>query len=239
MASAKRFWPAVVLVAAALSFAYPLIGGPPDYTAERTAMVERLRALKIHDQRVLDAMQKVPRHLFVAESQRDRSYDDVDLPAGAGQSCCRPYVLALTLQTLNLKPGRKVLQVGASCGYCTAVLSEITSQVYVTDSRPDMIKFARARVRAIGHSSAVWKHGDACKGWAENAPYDAILVTCATPEVPDELVKQLRDGGLMTVPIGLGPEQTLTSLQKTHGTLNCKKVMTLRVDPMRCGSRSP
>ncbi|UCC69595.1 MAG: protein-L-isoaspartate O-methyltransferase [Armatimonadota bacterium] len=238
MAPAKRFWPAVILAAAALWCAPPAIGGRQAYTAERAAMVERLRSLGIRSERVLDAMRKVPRHLFVAETDRDRSYEDVDLPAGAGHLCLRPYVTAIAIQALNLKPGRKVLQVGTSSGYCTAVLNEMTPQVYVIDSRPEAIEFARARVREAGRSSVTWKNGHACHGWSENAPYDAIIVTCATPKVPDELVRQLRDGGRMIVPIGLGPEQTLMCLRKSDRMI-CTKIMTLRVDPMRCVHPNP
>jgi protein-L-isoaspartate(D-aspartate) O-methyltransferase len=238
LALAKRFWPAVILAAAALWCAPAAIGGRPAYTAERAAMVERLRALGIRSERVLDAMGKVPRHLFVAETERDRSYEDVELPAGAGHLCCRPYVAALAIQALNLKPGRKVLQVGTSSGYCTAILDEMTSHVYVIDSSPEAIKFAQARVREAGYSSVTWKNGYACQGWSENAPYDAIIVTCATKKVPDELLQQLRDGGRMIVPIGLGPEQTLMCLRKGE-RMSSTKIMTLRVDPMRCARRTP
>ncbi len=161
------------------------------------------------------------------------------MPVGGGKHCCRPYVVAVIAQILDPRPGQKVLQVGVSSGYCTAVLSEMTSHVYLIDHRPEIIDSTRARLRSIGYSSITWKSGAACKGWTEHAPYDAILVACATQQVPDDLLQQLRDGGRMIVPIGLGPEQTLTSLRKSGDTLSCKKVMTLRVDPMRCTDHSP
>jgi protein-L-isoaspartate(D-aspartate) O-methyltransferase len=235
--SANRFWPALLLLAAGAGPRGPVYGGPPDYAPERAAMVERLRANGITNQRVLAAMRTVPRHLFVAEDHRADAYDDVEIPVGRGQVLHRPYVVALTAQLLDLKPGRKVLQVGVGCGYCTAVLAQITPDVYAADMRRHVVASARARLRALGYSSVALKDAQACRGWPDKAPYDAILVYCAADHVPEELVRELNDGGRMIVPIGRGPEQTLTCLRKTNGRLRSEVVMPIRVDPMICQSR--
>ena len=239
MAHAKRSWPVVALLAIAFCLASLLVSGPPDYAEERDAMIGELRGLGIRNDRVLAAVREVPRHLFVSERERSRAYQNVDLPAGEGQSCCRPYVAALSAQTFDLKPGAKVLQVGAECGYETALLATLTPQVYVIDQRPKVADAARSRLRGMGYTSVLWKTGDACKGWAEHAPYDAILVTCATQTGSDELVAQLREGGRMLIPVGRGPAQTLTCIRKTAGRVRSEKIMKVRADLMECELPSP
>ncbi|MCJ7823232.1 MAG: protein-L-isoaspartate O-methyltransferase [Armatimonadetes bacterium] len=230
----------VALIAAALCLASPLVSGPPDYAEERDAMVGELRGLGIRDERVLTAVHDVPRHRFVQERDRTRAYRNVDLPAGGGRSSCRPYVAALSAQVLNLKPDSRVLQVGAECGYQTAVLAKLTPHVHVIDQRPGVADAARSRLRAMGYTSVVWMTGDACKGWEEHAPYDAILVTCATQTGSQDLLKQLREGGRMIVPVGRGPGQTLDSLRKTSGRIRAETVITpFRTDPMACERPSP
>lgn len=172
-------------------------------------MVERLRGSGITSERVLAAMRRVPRHLFVAESHHARAYDDVQLPGRASLPVARPYVLALAIQVLDLDADSKVLQVGAGCSYCVAVLCEITPHVHCIDFRPRTLASARDLLREVGYSSVSWKTGKGCTGWAENAPYDAILVTCAAQKLPHELLAQLGEGGRIVVPVGLGLEQTL------------------------------
>jgi len=239
LAHAKRSWPLVALVATALCLASPLVSGPPDYADERDAMIVELRGLGIRNGRVLAAVRQVPRHLFVRARDRSRAYQNVDLPAGDGQSCCRPYVAALSAQVLDLKPDSNVLQVGAECGYETAIFSKLAPHVYVIDKRPKVADAARSRLRAMGYTSVVWKTGDACKGWVEHAPYDAILVTCASQTGSQELGEQLREGGRMLIPVGSGPAQTLTCIRKTAGRIRSEKVMKFRADPMVCECPSP
>ena len=234
MAHAKRFWLTAASIAVALWFAGPIVGGPPDYVPEREAMVARLRGLGIRSDRVLAAVREAPRHLFVRESDRGRAYQDIDLPAGGGQSCCRPYVVALSAQVLDLEPASEVLQVGAGCGYETAILSRLSRNVHVIDYRQEVVDAARPHLQSMGHTSVVWTTGAACKGWEEHAPYDAILVTCASQKIPEELVGQLREGGRIVIPVGRGPGQTLTCVRKTAGKIRSEKVMKLRAEPMFC-----
>ncbi len=231
---AASAWCALLALGAGLGMAGIPSAGPPDYEAERAAMVDRLRAQGIRDERVLAAMGRVPRHVFVPLARRAQAYEDIEISVGFGRVLHRPHDVALASQLLELRPGEKVLQVGAGCGYCTAVLSEITPEVYVMDMSQQSIRLARAPVRDLGYSSVRWRRGKACRGWPEQSPYDAILVLCAAEQVPDTLVSELRDGGRMVVPIGSGPEQTLTCVRKTAGTLRAEVVTTIRVPAMQC-----
>ena len=234
---AASAWCALLALWAGLGLAGIPSAGPPDYGAERAAMVDRLRAQGIRDERVLAAMGQVPRHVFVPLARRAQAYEDIEISVGSGRVLHRPYHVALASQLLELRPGEKVLQVGAGCGYRTAVLSEMTREVYVMDMSQQSIRLAQASVRNLGYSSVRWRTGRACRGWQEQAPYDAILVFCAAEQVPDALVKELADGGRMVVPIGSGPEQTLTCVRKTAGTLRAEVVTTIRVPAMKCQSQ--
>jgi protein-L-isoaspartate(D-aspartate) O-methyltransferase len=234
LASSKGLGIVVLAIAVGLCQFGVASPGPPDYGAERAEMVEKLRREGISNQYVLAAMQTVKRHLFVAPSDQKRAYEEISIPAGKEQALHRPYVVALATQMLDPKPGRKVLQVGAGCGYCTAVLCEITPDVYTVDLRPDVLRATETRLRALGYSSVHWRNDRGCRGWAEHAPFDAILVMCAADAVPKELVEQLRDGGRLVIPVGRGPEQTLTCLRKSGDHLRSEVVMPVRVDLMMC-----
>ncbi len=223
-------------MAVVLGSAFPARTEPPDYAAERAAMVERLRALGITNRRLLDAMQKVPRHLLVPQEQRARAYEDIEVYGGSGRRLSRPYVAARAIQALNVRPGSKVLQIGAGCGYRAAVLSELGGQIYIAEFRQAIARATRDRLQKLGYTTATWKTGKACEGWTEHAPYDAILVTCAAQNVPGDLLTQLREGGRMIAPTGIGPAQTLNCLRKASPTLVSSTVMPLRVDPMACCS---
>jgi protein-L-isoaspartate(D-aspartate) O-methyltransferase len=222
-------------VAATLGCLAAATAGPPDYAAERAAMVANQRARGIRDERVLAAMQEVPRHLFVSEANRAHAYDDADVAAGSDQYLCRPYLIALTLQNLELRPDSKVLQVGVGSGYRTALLSRLARHVYAMDFREDVLRAAQARLHKLGHSSNVtWRSGTGCQGWREHSPYDAILVTCATQQVPQDLVDQLREGGRMVIPVGLGPDQTLTRVVKSGGKVRSETIIEARADLKKC-----
>lgn len=234
MAGTTGFWVVLVAAAAGLWQSSAVRAGPPDYATERAEMVARLREGGIDDQRVLAAMRQVPRHQFVAPPDRDRAYEEVNIPVGSGQALYAPRVVALAIQMLDLEPSHKVLQVGAGCGYCTAVLCEITQKVYTIDLRRDVLRVSQTRLRALGYSSIHWRNDRGCGGWEEHGPFDAILVLCAADTVPKELVEQLKDGGRMVIPVGTGPEQTLTCLRKSGGRLRSEVIMPIRVELMIC-----
>jgi len=234
----RRSWPFFIAIAALLGQWWAAQAGPSDYAAERAEMVERLRQSGITNEHVLAAMRRVPRHLFVPPGDRSRAYTDVCMPVGDGLSIQQPSMVALTMEKLDLRPGQKILQVGTECAYCTAVLCDIRLHVYVIDLRRDMIRRMRSRLERLGYFPESWSNDRACRGWAENGPYDAILVMCAADGVPNALVSQLRVGGRMVVPVGVGPEQTLECVTKLpRGGLRSEVIKTatpVGAQPMAC-----
>jgi protein-L-isoaspartate(D-aspartate) O-methyltransferase len=156
----------------------------------------------ISDPVVLTAMSKVPRHLFVPEVQRLFAYNDTALPIGHGQTISQPYIVALMTQALELQPGMKVLEIGTGSGYQAAVLAEVTPQVYTIEIVAALHDAASRRLQDLGYSTVNLKLGDGYYGWKENAPFDRIIVTCASLHIPPPLWEQLKPGGKMVIPVG-------------------------------------
>ena len=228
---------ALLLVAAASGNTCLASAGAVDYAAERAAMVRYLRRQGIRNPRVLAAMGRVPRHLFFAQTDCLHAYDDCPLSIGSGRVATPPYAIALMTQLIDPQAGMRVLQIGIGSGYHSAVLADITPHVFVIDIRPTLTRAASDRLRARGYSSVRCHTGRACQGWPEHAPYDAIVVTCATERVPVALIEQLREGGRLVIPIGRGPEQTLNCLRKSGGRLRAEAGVQLHVSPMDCMPR--
>ncbi|HVF50223.1 MAG TPA: protein-L-isoaspartate(D-aspartate) O-methyltransferase [Pyrinomonadaceae bacterium] len=176
------------------------VGG---FRIPRERMVERLRAhYKILDERVLDVMRRVPRHLFVPEALQGRAYGDHALPIAANQTISQPYIVARMSELLEVSAESRVLEIGAGSGYQTAVLSGLSGQVYAIERIAELAREAQARIRSLGIYNATVKCFDGTLGWSANAPYDAILVAAGGPEVPEPLLEQLKVGGRLVVPVG-------------------------------------
>ena len=170
---------------------------------ERTRMVERqLRGRDIVDERVLDAMERVPREVFVPEDLRDRAFDDAALPIGAGQTISQPYMVARIAEELGLDGDEQVLDVGTGSGYQAAVLAELADEVHTIERIPELAEQARANLAAAGYDNVVVHVGDGSRGLPDHAPYDAIAVAAAAPSFPQALYDQLRTGGRLVVPVG-------------------------------------
>jgi protein-L-isoaspartate(D-aspartate) O-methyltransferase len=212
-----------------------------DYASQRKAMVERqLKGRGIKDPRVLAAMAKVPRHLFVPEAQKPHAYEDRPLPIGLGQTISQPYVVALMTEAVHLKPGDKVLEIGTGSGYQAAVLSEITPKVFTIEILPALADAARKRLRELGYPTVQVKTGDGYLGWPQQAPFDAIIVTAAPGKIPPKLVEQLKEGGRMVVPVGEPPAQRLTLVEKQGGKLKITNLAPVAFVPMVHGeARKP
>jgi protein-L-isoaspartate(D-aspartate) O-methyltransferase len=180
-------------------------------------MVERLRDhYHIKDEKVLQAMKAVPRHVFVPEALQSRAYGDHALPISASQTISQPYIVARMTELLDLNQLSRVLEIGAGSGYQTAVLAKIAGQVYSIERIGELAREAQTRIRQLGIYNATVKCFDGTLGWAANAPYDAILVAAGGPRVPDPLVAQLKVGGRLVVPIGETREsQRLVRVIKT------------------------
>jgi protein-L-isoaspartate(D-aspartate) O-methyltransferase len=168
----------------------------------------------IRDLRVLDAMRSVPRHDFVPESFRQDAYEDHPLPIGEGQTISQPYIVAAMLEHLALQSTDRVLEIGTGSGYVTALLSLLCAEVYSVERHARLAALAESTVQRLKYWNVKIRVGDGSEGWAEYAPFDAILVSAATPEIPAALFAQLREGGRMVVPIGPSSSQELQLIRK-------------------------
>jgi protein-L-isoaspartate(D-aspartate) O-methyltransferase len=185
------------------------------YGRKRQRLVAKMEAQGIRDPRVLRAVSTVPRHRFVPEAVLQRAYEDCALPIGYGQTISQPSLQALYLQTLRIGPEDRVLEVGAGSGYQTALLAELSSNVYAVERIPELTQRAREVLDALGYGNVALVTKDGTTGWAKYAPYDAILVGAAAPSVPDALLDQLKPGGRLLIPVGDRQHQELTLVRRT------------------------
>ena len=192
------------------------------FRAQRERMVRtQLAERGIRDVRVLDAMRKVPRHEFVPESLRQEAYEDHPLPIGEGQTISQPYIVAAMLEHLAVQAddqaAERVLEVGTGSGYVTALLSLLSAEVYSVERHAQLAALAESTLHRLGYGNVKIRVGDGSQGWVEYAPFDAILVSAATAEMPPALFAQLREGGRMVVPVGPASSQELQLIHKIGG----------------------
>ena len=192
---------------------------------------EQLRRRGISDQRVLEAMTRVPRHLFVPEAQRDEAYGDHPLPIGHGQTISQPYIVAFMTEALRVEPSHRVLEIGTGSAYQAAVLGELAGHVYTIEIVPPLAERARQTLRENGYTNVTVRTGNGYEGWPEHAPFDRIMVTAAPETVPPALVEQLKIGGLMAIPVG-SSEQELRILRRTPQGLDTVATLPVRFVPM-------
>lgn len=210
-------------------------GGTTRYETMREEMVEQQlkRPLGgITDERVLDAMKRVPRHEFVPEDMRERAYEDRPLPIGEGQTISQPYIVAFMTEKLDPQPEDRVLEIGTGSGYQAAVLAELVKEVYTIEIVPGLASKAAHDLERLGYQNIHTRTGDGYQGWPEAAPFDAVIVTCAPEDVPKPLVGQLKDGGRMIIPVGPAGDQKLILLRKLGGRLREEAVLPVRFVPM-------
>jgi protein-L-isoaspartate(D-aspartate) O-methyltransferase len=187
-------------------------------TTDREQMVQsQLKARGISDLRVLNAMRRVPRHEFVLESHRSEAYEDRPLPIGDSQTISQPYVVALMLESLQIKTTDSVLEIGTGSGYATALLAELATRIFSMERHRDLADTARNTLTALGYSNVQVLTGDGTRGLPDEAPFDAILVSAAAPSIPSALLSQLREGGRMILPVGSPDAQQLQFIHKLNG----------------------
>ena len=209
--------------------------GADAYVLERQRMVaEQLVApgRDITNAQVLAVMGRVPRHEFVPERLRRDAYRDYPLPIGQGQTISQPYIVAFMTEQLEPKPTDRVLEVGTGSGYQAAVLAEMTAEVYTMEIIEELAQRAAADLKRLGYTNVHVRAGDGYRGWAEAAPFDAVIVTCAPEHVPQPLVDQLKEGGRMVIPIGRIWNQELVLLRKRGGKLEQHAVLPVSFVPM-------
>jgi protein-L-isoaspartate(D-aspartate) O-methyltransferase len=205
----------------------------------RLRMVEsQLRARGVGDEHVLDAMLRVPRHEFAPERYRDQAYEDHPLPIGEGQTISQPYIVARMLEALGLTPADRVLEVGTGSGYLTALLAELAAQVFSVERHAALADAARELLGRMGYTNVRVIVGDGSQGFAEGAPYDAIIVSAAAPEVPHALIEQLAEGGRMIIPVGPTDSQQLQVIHMENGRPRISLRELCRFVPLISGSES-
>jgi protein-L-isoaspartate(D-aspartate) O-methyltransferase len=201
------------------------------FEARRKKMVDsQLRCRGIRDERVLSAMARVPRHLFVSEDQQQEAYEDRPLAIPEGQTVSQPYIVAVTLDALSIQPGHRVLEIGTGSGYQTALLAEIAREVYSVERYPLLADEARARLAGCNNVTIIV--GDGSQGLPEQAPFNVIVVSAAAPKIPQPLLDQLADGGRMVIPVGPSAGQRLELVFKHDGHVRVGTLEGCRFVPM-------
>lgn len=203
-----------------------------DFATERRNMVEyQIKARGVSDKRVLEAMQKVPRHLFVPEKLQNRAYDDEPLPIGHGQTISQPYIVGYMSEQVDIDENEKVLEIGTGSGYQAAILGELAKEVYTIEIIPELGERARKILQELNYDNVHVKIGDGYKGWPEAAPFDAIIVTAAPDHIPQPLIDQLKLKGRMIIPVGEF-SQDLVLLERTKKGVEQKRKIPVRFVPM-------
>jgi protein-L-isoaspartate(D-aspartate) O-methyltransferase len=208
------------------------VGEGDSYGGYRSRLVDVLQRKGVRDLAVLRAVRMVPRHLFVPESVRHRAYDDTALPIGSGQTISQPYVQARYLELIGLTGKEKVLEIGTGSGYQTALLALLASMVFSVERVPHLAQSARAALAGSGIRNVTVLVGDGTLGWRPFGPYDAILVSAASPDIPGPLVEQLADGGRMVIPLGDREAQTLTLVERHGDEVRTSTIADVRFVPL-------
>ena len=232
MGGARAFAASLMLLVASCETPGRLQQREPDWVSLRAAMVrDQLRGRDVVNPRVLDAMSRVPRHLFVPEPEMADAYGDFPLPIGHGQTISQPYIVGFMTQALELEPQHRVLEIGTGSGYQAAILAELAQEVYTIEIVAPLADRARSTLEALGYHNVRVRTGNGYLGWPEHAPFDRVMVTAAPDEVPRPLVDQLRVGGLMAIPVGTF-DQELRILRRTETGLETLRTLPVRFVPM-------
>lgn len=204
------------------------------FTSARERMVQdQIIARGVQDTATLRAMRKVPRHEFVLQELIGYAYDDTPLPIGSGQTISQPYIVALMTELIRPCKGQRVLEIGTGSGYQAAVLAEIVDSVYTIEILPELAALSAKRLQRLGYRNVIVRCGDGYVGWKEAGPFDGILVTAAAESIPPALIEQLKDGGIMVIPVGSAMSiQALTVVKKSGNTLEKQTIVPVRFVPL-------
>ena len=227
----------ILIIVSVFFFVLNCIPQDDKYTGTREKMVEdQIESRGISNQLTLDAMKKVPRHKFVPPNLLDRAYDDGPLPIGYGQTISQPYIVAYMTAVIDPKPGQKILEIGTGSGYQAAVLAEIIYSVFTIEIVTELYKSSEKRLKELGCKNVFCKNADGYYGWEKYAPFDAIVVTAAAEHIPPPLIKQLKDGGKMIIPVG-SPflNQTLILVEKNGEEITTTSLLPVRFVPFTRG----
>lgn len=192
---------------------------PKSFAGQRRGMVEALADRGIKDLRVLESMSRVPRHLFVHESLQHRAYGESPLPIGEGQTISQPYTVASMTEALNVREEQKILEIGTGSGYQTALLADLGARVFTIERVKPLGRKAKKLVESLNYIKVVYKLFDGTYGWPAMAPFDGILVTASTPEIPNSLINQLEENGRLVAPVGGPDQQKIVIVEKKSGQI--------------------
>ena len=203
------------------------------YAGQRRKMVEeQLVERGVKDLRVLEAMSRVPRHLFAQKSLEHRSYGDTPLPIGENQTLSQPYIVGAMTEALGLKGEERVLEIGTGSGYQTAIIAELARQVFTIERLNNLCRKAQKILEGLSYMNIVFKMFDGTYGWPDQAPFDAILITASAREIPESLIKQLGDGGRLLAPIGEADKQKLVLLTKSGARVSRRDLGDCKFVPL-------
>ena len=218
----------VIILLSATAFAQEI----DTFDTKRQEMINhQIKNRGITDGRVLEAMEKVKRHFFVPDALRAMAYEDRPLPIGYGQTISQPYIVAYMTQEARLRPDDRILEIGTGSGYQAAILAEIVKEVYTIEIIKPLAYSTRSRLWDMGYQNILVKWGDGYKGWTEHAPFDAIIVTAAPSQIPENLIDQLKIGGRMVIPVG-SFVQELYLITRTESGFDKKPLLPVRFVPM-------
>lgn len=203
------------------------------YAGQRRKMVEeQILGRGIKDLSVMEVLSRVPRHLFVNSSLQHRAYGDCPLPIGENQTISQPYIVALMTQVLELKGGERVLEIGTGSGYQTAILAELASHVFTIERVKPLVKKTKELLEGLKYKNIVFKTFDGTYGWRDQSPFDAILISAATPSIPKSLIEQLADKGRLVAPVGERESQDLIVLNKNGNKIMERKIGSCKFVPL-------
>jgi protein-L-isoaspartate(D-aspartate) O-methyltransferase len=214
-----------------------MIFSSKDFEKLRKTMVEtQIKRRGVSEKKVLNAMLKVERHLFISEKEIDNAYADNPIPIGEGQTISQPYIVAYMTELLQINSDSKVLEVGTGCGYQTAILAEIAKKVYSIELIELLSERAKKILEQLDYKNISLKTGDAYQGWEEYAPFDAIIVTCSPTHIPKKLEEQLAESGRIIIPVGERFSQEMLILKKEKGVIIKERTISVRFVPMKDGN---
>jgi protein-L-isoaspartate(D-aspartate) O-methyltransferase len=220
------------------SIAVAQIPAPPDsYQSRRLTMVkDQIETLGVKDPEVLAAMRNVPRELFVPENVRPQAYEDRPLPIGFGQTISQPFIVGLMTELLDPKKNYRVLEIGTGSGYQAAILSRLVGEIYSIEIVPELARSSAETLSNLGFRNITVREGDGYRGWPEKAPFDRIILTAAPPEIPQTLLEELKPGGKLVAPVGLGFQKLVVVEKSIDGKTTTRSVLEVRFVPMIKGT---
>ena len=207
-----------------------------DFLHQKAKLIMQLRSQSITEKSVLSALEQVPREIFVPESLRMHAYENASLPIPGGQTISQPYVVARMTQELQLKPSDRVLEIGTGSGYQTAILAQLARRIYSVERIRPLQVDAENKLRFMKISNVLYRHADGHSGWPEAAPFEKIIVTCQLPTIPEALLDQLKDNGILIAPIGKPGEENLVRIIKQDNQITEDILMPVRFVPMVAGT---